>query len=203
MKSGHATALVAGMFGSFALILMTMVLLVRSGGSGTRSARTSATLATVEQTIESQAPPKSPASSRRADEAVANPTADAPTGRETAPKTPEPQNPPPIRRRRGATSSPPKVGREMQRKLEREQKEMRLLKAEMERRLEDQMVERQTKLTRLARSCESLPPGEAAQTLLTLDDETIAAILGKMDRNSALGVAAVLQRLGRPKATAF
>ena len=91
----------------------------------------------------------------------------------------------------------------MQRKLEREQKEMRLLKAEMERRLEDQMVERQTKLTRLARSCESLPPGEAAQTLLTLDDETIAAILGKMDRNSALGVAAVLQRLGRPKATAF
>lgn len=80
---------------------------------------------------------------------------------------------------------------------------MRLLKAEMEKRLRARMADREAKLDQLARNCARLSAGEAAQALAELDDETVAAVLRRMDRQTALGIAAVLQRLGREKATAF
>jgi hypothetical protein len=80
---------------------------------------------------------------------------------------------------------------------------MQLLKAEMEKRLRAQIAEREARLDKLAESCAALPPAQAAQTLAELDDRTIVAVLKRMDRKAALGIAAVLQRLGRKDATAF
>ena len=80
---------------------------------------------------------------------------------------------------------------------------MRLLKAEMEKRLKQRLADRETKLLELARTCSQLPPGEAAQALRELDDAAVSTVLKRMKRDTALKVAAVLQRLGRQKAIAF
>ena len=80
---------------------------------------------------------------------------------------------------------------------------MRLLKAEMQKRLRAHVAANNDKLKKLARNCAVLPSGEAAQLLAELDDKTIVTVLRRMDRQAALGIAAVLQRLGRHGATAF
>jgi flagellar motility protein MotE (MotC chaperone) len=77
---------------------------------------------------------------------------------------------------------------------------MALLKAEMERRLKEQLKTRGRKLTQLAQQCERLEPGEAVQILLALDDKTLADVLRRMDRDKALKISALLKRLGREKA---
>ena len=80
---------------------------------------------------------------------------------------------------------------------------MRLLKLEMQKRLKQRLADQEAKLTRLAETCSQLPPGEAAQALLELDDAAVSAVLKRMARDTALKVAAVLQRHGRQKAIAF
>lgn len=80
---------------------------------------------------------------------------------------------------------------------------MALLKAEMEKRLKEQLETRKRKFAQLARQCERLEPGEAVQILLELDDEPLAEVLRRMDRDKAIKVSALLKRLGREKAIAL
>ncbi len=74
---------------------------------------------------------------------------------------------------------------------------MTALRKEMERRLKDQVAAREKKIAMLARNCAKLEPGEAAGILLKLDDGTVADVLHHMDKNAALKIAAILERLGR------
>jgi flagellar motility protein MotE (MotC chaperone) len=87
--------------------------------------------------------------------------------------------------------------RQLHRKLKQERKEMALLRDEMKRRLKEQLANRQNKLGRLAAQCEKLEPGEAAQVLLSLDDAELAEVLRRIERDTALKIAALLERLGR------
>ena len=199
MKPGPATVIVLGMFGSFAVVLAAMIVLTRSGREGKRPVPTISPPEASEQPTRTPVredaglAPGAPSTNDRASEAAASAPA--------APPAAEPAAPRPVPRR-GATSLPP-AGRELQRKLEQEQKEVRLLKAEMEKRLRAQVAANKDKLNELARNCAVLPPGEAAQLLAELDDKTIVTVLRRMDRQAALGIAAVLQRLGRHSATGF
>jgi hypothetical protein len=200
MRLGPATTIVLAMFGSFAIVLTAMIVLMRPS----QPRRQAAQVQRPEPKGDNAGSPATgPARATAGSSAIADEPVDTAASDPQPAREPEPTTTPRHASPRGATPKPPAAGRELQRKLEQEQKEMRLLRAEMERRLRKQIAEREAKLDRLAGSCAELPPGEAAQALKELDDRTIAAVLKRMDREAALKIAAVLQRLGRKDATAF
>ncbi len=67
----------------------------------------------------------------------------------------------------------------------------------MEKRLKQQLELHERKLTQLARQCASLEAGAATQVLMNLDDDTAREVLKRMNRSTALNIAAILVRLGR------
>ena len=77
---------------------------------------------------------------------------------------------------------------------------MKLLRAEMERRLKEQSLNREKKMDQLARRCENLEAGEAVQVLTILEDKHLGEVLKRMSREKALPIAALLERLGRGNA---
>jgi flagellar motility protein MotE (MotC chaperone) len=91
-------------------------------------------------------------------------------------------------------------GRKTQKNLEIEQGEMKLLRTEMERRLKEQSLNREKKMDQLARRCENLEAGEAVQVLTILEDKHLGEVLKRMNREKALPIAALLERLGRGNA---
>ena len=97
----------------------------------------------------------------------------------------------------------PESERQLQRELERELKEISLLRSEMQKRLNNERKTRKDKLAKLAHQCETLEPGEAVQILISLDGQTIGEILNLMNRDKALQVATLLQRLGREESIAL
>ncbi len=184
MKPSPATLLILTMFGSFAVILTAMIVLFRTE-PGPAPRRTGPV----------RPPTERPAS--RVDSGslnLASQTVPEPSGKQEPQRRLEKPPPPPV------PSRAPSADRRLQKELERERKEMALLKTDMEKRLKRQLALRERKLTQFARQCEGLEPGEAAQILLELDDETLAEILRRMNRNRALPISALLKRLGREKA---
>jgi len=77
---------------------------------------------------------------------------------------------------------------------------MKLLKAEMEKRLKAQLAVREEKLAQLATTCAKLEPGEAVQILQMLEDDIIAEVVRGLSQNAARQICFLLQRLGREKA---
>ena len=77
---------------------------------------------------------------------------------------------------------------------------MKLLKAEMEKRLKTQLAAREKKLAQLATTCAKLEPGEAVQILQTLEDDMIAEVVRRLSQDAARQICSLLQRLGREKA---
>lgn len=70
----------------------------------------------------------------------------------------------------------------------------------MEKRLRQQLELHERKLSQLARQCQTLEPGQAAEVLNGLDDDTIREVLKRMDRDAAINVTAILVRRGRSTA---
>ena len=199
MRLSPATLLVVVMFGSFAVILATMVLVFapepsrRPPRPGKRAldqttARGGTRTATEPARADTGAVPALQTAAGSVAKAVEPAPSEAPAvAKEAAPK------PPP-----GGEAE-----RQLHRKLKQERKEMALLRDEMKRRLEEQLANRKQKLAQLAAQCEKLEPGEAAQILLSLDDDELAEVLRRVERDAALKIAALLERLGRQSAGAI
>lgn len=65
----------------------------------------------------------------------------------------------------------------------------------MEGRLKSQMILEEQKILYLAKLCERMEPGQAAQALAPLDDTMVRRILSQVDRVTALRIQAVLVRI--------
>jgi flagellar motility protein MotE (MotC chaperone) len=89
------------------------------------------------------------------------------------------------------------TSRQLYYQLEREQQEMVQLRIDMEKRLKTALSEHNQKLAQLARRCEALESGEAAQILIDLSDDDVAGVLRQMQSEKAASVNVLLKRLGR------
>ena len=190
MKTAPATFVILVMFGSFVVILAAVVVVFRPDPQPTRVR-------------------PGPDRTKPAQSVVAR--ADSGGLRTTAPGGREEESPSAGRVRAespptSAAPRPPRAvpmtglsvsGKRLQKELRQEQKEMALLKSEMERRLAEQLAIRKRKLSQLAEKCEQLETGEAAQVLLKLDDETVSEVLRRMDPKASLKILALLRDLGR------
>jgi flagellar motility protein MotE (MotC chaperone) len=183
MKLHPTTLLIVAMFGSFAIILTVMIAVFRP----------------------EHRPPR-----RRIEPVVVRPqvrdtvqhvVASAPTmGITQQPK--EPQSDPiastqsPIKQMKTIPKSA-ETSRQLYYQLEREQQEMVQLRIDMEKRLKTALSEHNQKLAQLARRCEALESGEAAQILIDLSDDDVAGVLRQMQSEKAASVNVLLKRLGR------
>lgn len=206
MNFRTATLLVLGMFGSFAVVIATMMALfwAPSARPGSRKPQ---------QTTEQPATAKPTEKPDTADtatvlvaeqepEAVTTPPADPDRANSHIAVPPEQLPPQPAEPPDAVEPRPrPRVtGRATQRNVQLEQEEMKLLRKEMERRLQERIDLRDRKFNQLARQCENLEPGEAVQILVALDDTDLGEVLKRMDREKALPIAALLTRLNRQNA---
>ena len=198
MRLSPTTLLILVMFGSFAVILATMVLVFAPGPNrrphqpGQRAAGQKGLRGATRRAVETARPdsvaPDAPPAGRSAASTVESVPVEAPAAaRKTVP-------PPP---------SGGQAERQLYRKLKQERKEMALLRDEMKRRLEEQLTDRKREFAQLAAQCKKLEPGEAAQVLLSLDDDELAEVLRRIERDTALKIAALLDRLGRKSAGAI
>lgn len=73
--------------------------------------------------------------------------------------------------------------------------DIRLLRQEVEGQLKSQLILEEQKIQYLAKLCERMEPGKAAQTLAPLDDAAVRRILSQVDKDTALRIQAVLVRL--------
>ena len=89
------------------------------------------------------------------------------------------------------------ANQKLYRELQREKKEMAQLKADMQRRLKEALKTHDRKLAQLARRCEPLDPGEAAQVLMALSDKDITAVLKQMKPDKTAPIIELLKRNGR------
>ena len=181
MKLSQATFLILALFGSFGVVLAAMIFFLRPENNPVTTR------------------PKPDSIPRKVAEPQ-EPVPDTPRSDSTASKGEDSQ--PAENRKKILTPAAPRPavsaeGRRFQAKLQQEKKEMTALRKEMERRLKDQVAAREKKIAMLARNCAKLEPGEAAGILLKLDDGTVADVLHHMDKNAALKIAAILERLGR------
>jgi hypothetical protein len=204
MNFRTATLLVLGMFGSFTLVITTMMILFWAPeGKKTEpqqpepKTRSTAELDKPEpvQTAPVLSEPDqkevtAPETLIAADDEAAIPPSQTAQPAEPGAKGKKAPIGVPVRR----------PGRMTQKNLEIEQDEMKLLRAEMERRLKEQSLNREKKMDQLARRCETLEAGEAVQVLTILEDEHLRQVLKRMNREKALQIAALLERLGRGKA---
>jgi len=172
MTSKPATIVILTMFGSFAIILATMIILFRPDPIQIRSANPPS---------EKLVMKKNPVS--RTSQTIIEPSEK---------KVPQHQL-------KNPSSKVSSINARLQRKLEQEHREITLLKITLENRLKNKIALRTRKLTQFARQCENLEPGEAAQLLLELDDETLADVLQRINRNRALSILILLKQLGRKK----
>jgi hypothetical protein len=202
MNFRTATLLVLGMFGSFVIVITTMMFLFWSPEpkTETEQARPESLVPPPEVTspdpVQAESVPSSddPEKVDRPEGIVEAETVSIPSPA-TELARPEPVGmpaPTPVLVR------PP--GRITQKNLEIEQGEMKLLRAEMERRLKEQSLNREKKMDQLARRCENLEAGEAVQVLTILEDKHLGEVLKRMSREKALPIAALLERLGRGNA---
>jgi hypothetical protein len=178
MKLSQATILILALFGSFGVVLAAMIFFLRPVSE------------TVRKPSDPLVSPQIVEEVVVATEISANDTSSHTGSSEISNQMPKAT----------PVSQPPPVSTEsirFQKKLQQEKKEMGSLRLEMERRLKSQIAARKKKITLLARNCQKLGPGEAAGILLELDNETIADVLGHMDKNAAIKISAILGQLGR------
>ncbi len=194
MKLSPATLLVLIMFGSFAVVLTAMVVFFvpRTDRPAKRTSR--GRVSASAHRPEARKSPPEPADDLKRD------TLQAPSGSVAEKPLPPPEKT--LAETRPA-ARPPDPARGLYRDLRKMRKELRDQKSEFERRLRVEITTRENKLAQLARWCEALEPGEAAQLLKGLDDRTVAEVLGRMKRERALPIAAVFKRLGREGAISF
>ena len=184
MKLHPATLLILIMFGSFAVILTAMILMFRPEPKPVRPKRVEKQAPQRHETIDTMLTTRPDSSPR-------------PEKQETKPSPAASFKPePPLVQR------PSQSGRKLYRELEREQKEMAQLRADMERRLNTALADHNRKLAQLARRCEPLEPGEAVQVLMPLSDTDIANVISRMRPDKAAPIIALLKRNGREKAVA-
>ncbi|MDA0745010.1 MAG: hypothetical protein O2954_00705 [bacterium] len=192
MKLSPAATLILTMFGSFVVILVAMIVILRLQ-SRPAPRKTERLL------------PRQQVANRFAADSTTQKKNQQPKPREEikpevaqidTPKTRTPQPSPPGTLPSGVSTE----SQQFQRKLQQEKKEMVLLRKEMEQRLTEELNLRGKKLDQLARQCEKMEPGEAVQILTVLDDATIGEVLHQMNRDAAIKIAALLKRLGREKA---
>jgi flagellar motility protein MotE (MotC chaperone) len=180
MKLSKATYLILILFGSFGVVLAVMIILLRPARNVIVS-RSAPEVAAPRDSLTEESKPDSFGTDSTTFEGIR-------TRIDEKKKIPIPSA------KRPAVSA---EGRRFQKKLQQEKKEMTALRMEMERRLKDQVAAREQKIAQLARNCQKLEPGEAAGILLELDDHTVSDVLGKMDKDAALKITAILARLGR------
>lgn len=177
-----ATLLVLAMFGSFAVILGLMIAIFRPEHpvhrSGAQVPRQGQPIGQMAQPV-----PVPPETARVETAPVAA----------ASPQTAARGQPQPI---------PQSVAdsRRLYRELEREKEEMAKTKADLEKRLKDALAEQENRLRQLARRCEPLEPGEAAQILMDLSDGDLVRVLRHMNPEKAAPVIALLRRQGREQA---
>ena len=202
MNFRTATLLVLGMFGSFVIVITTMVFLFWSPEPKTKTeqVRPQSLVHPPEVTspnpVQAESAPSSE-DSEQVDRPGEMPEAE--TGSIPSPVT-ESARPEPVGVRAPTAVLVRPLGRITQKNLEIEQSEMKLLRAEMERRLKEQSLNREKKMDQLARRCENLEAGEAVQILTVLEDKHLGEVLKRMTREKALPIAALLERLGRGNA---
>jgi len=181
MKLHPTTLLILAMFGSFALILGTMVVIFRADPKPARQ-RPAKQIVTRQDTVKQ---PVKVASDTQI-------TAAKPRKPETRPA---PAKPNPL-----ITSPklvPDAASQRDYRALQREKKEMEQLRTDMEQRLKQALEDHKRKLSQLARRCEPLEPGEAVEILMTLSDDDIAVVIRQMKPDKTAPIIELLKRNGR------
>jgi flagellar motility protein MotE (MotC chaperone) len=195
-----ATLLVLGMFGSFAVVITTIMFLFWSPGGKKTERQQKAAIETPRQSGTDQGRDVLIQVDTTKISAEAQPVTQIPDP-EPATKLPEPPGSTPAEEKNATLSRPVNPpGRMTQKKLKIEQDEMKQLRSEMERRLKERTLNQEKKLDQLARRCETLGAGEAVQILTILEDSDLSKVLERMNREKALQIAALLTRLGRGNA---
>jgi flagellar motility protein MotE (MotC chaperone) len=184
MKPNPTTLLIIAMFGSFVLILGAMVVIFRPATKPTRQRPTAQPVAKRDTLLQ-------PIKTSQDTQTVAS-----------KPQPSETKSTPGGSFKSNALITSPKVTQDvaslkLYRELKQEQKEMVQLRADMELRLKQALADHKRKLTQLARRCEPLEPGEAAQILMTLSDEDIASVLKQMKPDKTAPIIELLKRNGR------
>lgn len=205
MNFRTATLLVLGMFGSFAVALATMVVLFwsPSGGQGAQKTVSGELAETPIEHLAHEIPAEPLVGEAKESYDSSDKRDSAVTEVDTTESDPAPQTVSPYQSVAKQPSSFPKArpaGRSAQQNIQLEREEMKLLKREMQRRLQQRIDARERKLGKLARQCEIMTAGEGVQILVILDDSDLRDVLKRMDRETALQIAALLHRLGRGSA---
>jgi len=177
MKLNPATLLILIMFGSFVIILGVMIAIFRPEPTRQRLETTKTrvikqTTVTRPDTIAQQITQKDTLAPPKETQTVVKTT-----------QKPKPVSP--------QTSPTAQTSSQAYRQLQQEQKEMALLRKELE---------QGQKLKQLARRCEPLEPGEAVQILLPLTDTDLATVISYMQSAKAAPIITLLKRNGREKA---
>ncbi len=190
MRRNHASLLIATMFGSFSIVLAVMIVLFHPGPK--TSARKS---------VEAEKRSAHPVDPGRKDSVIsssASPVqistdsvlvpAKAPPKVKTVPPPPRPA---------------PVAGRRLLRALQQELRALDLHKAEAQRDLNKEVASQEKILSQYVTVCKEREPGEAAALLLELNDDQLAEVLGQLNREKAVKIAAFLRILGREEPVPF
>jgi hypothetical protein len=212
MNFRTATLLVLGMFGSFAVVITTMLVLFwhpdenraaenarkhpevalkRGENPGHATSAPNAPAVKPESQSDGQAEPMSQPAEESPPDVSQTTLVSAPATSNQPAETTSAQM---------AAVAKPSAGHTVQKTLQVELEEMKLLREEMERRLQAHVDMRARKLDQLAKQCGNLQAGEAVQILVAYDDTLIQGVLEKMEREKAIQIAALLKRLGRGNA---
>ena len=184
MKPNPTTLLIIAMFGSFVLILGAMVVIFRPDPTPRR-----------------RRPAKQVVIPKKSEQQPIQVTQDTPVAVSKPPKietTTKPavsSKPNPLVTSPSVTQSP--ASQKLYRELQQEQKEMVQLRTDMELRLKQALADHKRKLSQLARRCEPLEPGEAAQILMSLSDEDLASVIKQMKPDKTAPIIELLKRNGR------
>jgi flagellar motility protein MotE (MotC chaperone) len=186
MKLNPATLLILIMFGSFVIILGVMIAIFRPEPTRQRLETTKTrvikqTTVTRPDTIAQQITQKDTLAPPKETQTVVK------TTQKLKPVSPQ-------------TSPTAQTSSQAYRQLQQEQKEMALLRKELEKSLKLALTEQGQKLKQLARRCEPLEPGEAVQILLPLTDTDLATVISYMQSAKAAPIITLLKRNGREKA---
>jgi len=201
MNFRTATLLVLGMFGSFAVVIATMVALFwtpskKPARSTTKTppAKSAPAIQTSSVGAKLDTPQTATPEIRPDSVDVPGVAAETVVAAETSTEQLGTQTPTKTQASRPKSGN---TGRKAQEILKVEQQEKKLLQLELERRLRESEKAKLRNLDLLARQCNILGAGDAIEILMTLDDADVRHVLLKMDKNISLQAATMLIRLGR------
>ncbi len=188
MRRNHASLLIATMFGSFAIVLAIMIVLYHPGPQ--TSARKS---------VEAEKRSAHLVDPGRQDSVISSSPVQISADSVLVPAEAPPKVnavPPPPR-------PAPVAGRRLLKALQQELRALDLHKAETQRDLNKELASQENILSQYVTVCKEREPGEAAALLLELDDDQLAEVLGQLNREKAVKIAAFLRILGREEPVPF